>query len=139
MKLTSSALPLAFSVLFSFACGGTTAAKSDADSGEGDAAVADASLVGIGAVCPQDGNPTAACDQGLSCPTAGHGHDTSCCANPSTACHQDGDCCTGVCLKASGTCSAAKAPGALCTKGSDCITGVCASEGRLPDGGQGCG
>jgi hypothetical protein len=139
MRLISAALVLP--VLVITGCGGTTMARSEADSGPDDAAGRDGSVVGVGAVCSQDGMPTAACDPGLACPTPAHGHDTSCCANPSTACHQDGDCCTGVCLTASGTCAAAKAPGALCTKGSDCINGVCDSMGECGalDAGATCG
>ena len=125
------------------ACGGTTATQPSHDSGvHKDAAAGDSgsktdagaraeagSPGTLGAVCSMDGMPARACDQGLSCPTPAHGHNTTCCADVQAACRTDVDCCTGVCLLASGTCSKGIAPGSACTKGSDCVTGVCGPTG----------
>jgi hypothetical protein len=83
----------------------------------------------VGTVCSNDGVAVLGCEQGLSCPTPAHGHDTSCCANASTSCKADTDCCSGACLTASGTCSQAGSPGRICSKGSDCVTGVCGPFG----------
>jgi hypothetical protein len=120
------------------ACGEvTTANKTSSDSGmradtgagRDSGTGADTGAGTIGTTCSQDGVVVLACDEGLSCAAPSHGHDTHCCANASTPCHTDTDCCAGVCLTASGTCSNGASPGQVCTHGSDCVTGVCGPFG----------
>lgn len=114
------------------ACGGaTTQPAGDGDAGDGSTPPdALGAGIGVGAVCSQDGVVTATCNPGLTCPVPAHGHQTQCCADADHACQGDGDCCTGVCLLASGSCSTGGAPGSICDGGSDCVTGSCDGLGE---------